>query len=480
MNYPFWNIPYLGSGWVIGIIAIFHVMISQFAVGGGLYLPMAERKALRMADPETRAAWLAQLVCHSKFFLILTGVFGTISGVGIWFAIGLTHPEATSALIHNFVFGWAIEWVFFMVELTTAAVYYYTWNRIDEKLHLTVGWVYAGASFFTLAIINGILTFMLTPGEPWLSVAGTGHEASKFWFALFNPTYWPSLFLRTCVCASLAGIWALISASRIDGDKQPALKTSLVKWSCKWLVPSFVSMPFLMIWYYMMVPASQQALLTLGIDTINAGTFSAVTRMALVIIVTSATIVAVAYYLAYRNPVDFNLSHAMALLLLALIATGAGEYSREMLRKPYVIGRWMYSNGVRVNAVARINQEGYLAHSNWVWNGPMMIDVLTSPTDKGLPDYLFSYSRGEAIFRGECGSCHTLNGYRPLTQLLAGRDRANIANFITMLHDYKPDSPYRRFMPPMAGTKQDVDDLADYLNAQVNPPAPKPVQTARK
>ena len=35
MNYPFWDIPHLGSGWVIGLIAIFHVMISQFAVGGG-------------------------------------------------------------------------------------------------------------------------------------------------------------------------------------------------------------------------------------------------------------------------------------------------------------------------------------------------------------------------------------------------------------------------------------------------------------
>ena len=50
MNYPFWDIPHLGSGWVIGLIAIFHVMISQFAVGGGLYLPMAERKAMRMAE----------------------------------------------------------------------------------------------------------------------------------------------------------------------------------------------------------------------------------------------------------------------------------------------------------------------------------------------------------------------------------------------------------------------------------------------
>ena len=64
MNYPFWDIPYLGSGWVIGIIAIFHVMISQFAVGGGLYLPLAERKALR----EARNDWLAELVGYSRFF----------------------------------------------------------------------------------------------------------------------------------------------------------------------------------------------------------------------------------------------------------------------------------------------------------------------------------------------------------------------------------------------------------------------------
>ena len=470
MNYPFWNIPYLGSGWVIGLIAIFHVMISQFAVGGGFYLPLAERKALHMTDPKMRFVWFEQLVKHSKFFLILTGVFGTVSGVGIWFAIGLTHPEATSTLIHNFVFGWAIEWVFFMVELSTAAVYYYTWNKIDEKLHLVVGWVYAGASICTLIIINGILTFMLTPGDTWLAVAGTGNEASKFWFAFFNPTYWPSLLLRTCVCTSLAGIWALITASRIDGDKLPALKTSLVKWSVKWMVPSFVAIPFLMIWYLWMVPESQRALLSLGIDTIGAGTFSIITRIALIIIVTSATIVGVAYFLAYRSPRDFNLSHAVAVLLLALIATGSGEYAREMLRKPYVIGRWMYSNGVRINNVANLNEQGYLTKSEWVWHESGAAGLLPAS----------SYSRGEAIFRGECGSCHTLQGYRALNNLLAGRDRANIGNFINMLHENQTYSPYRRFMPPMVGTKQDVEDLTNFLNAQVNPQAAKPMLTAQK
>ena len=111
--------------------------------------------------------------------------------------------------------------------------------------------------------------------------------------------------LRRC---ALAGVWALITASRIDGDKQPELKTSLVKWSVKWLAPSFVATPFILIWYLYMVPASQQALLRLGIDTIGSGTFSIITRIALLIIITSATIIGVAYFLAYRNPIDFKLS----------------------------------------------------------------------------------------------------------------------------------------------------------------------------
>jgi hypothetical protein len=52
-----------------------------------------------------------------------------------------------------------------------------------------------------------------------------------------------------------------------------------------------------------------------------------------------------------------------------------------------------------------------------------------------------------------------------------------------MLHDYKADSPYHKFMPPMAGTAQDIDDLTNYLNAQVNPPPPdqkKPILAAMK
>ena len=44
MNYPVWYLPSLGGGFLIALIAITHVFISHFAVGGGLYLVLAERK----------------------------------------------------------------------------------------------------------------------------------------------------------------------------------------------------------------------------------------------------------------------------------------------------------------------------------------------------------------------------------------------------------------------------------------------------
>ncbi len=469
MNYPSWDVPIIGSGWVIGIIAIIHVMISHFAVGGGLYLPMAERKALR----EGRADWLNVLKGHSKFFLILTGVFGVSTGVGIWFAIGLANPEATSTLIHNFVFGWAIEWTFFTVELTTAAVYYYTWGRIPDSLHLKVGYVYAFFSFLTLVIINGILTFMLTPGEAWLSVAGTGHEASKFWHAFFNPTYWPSLFLRTLICVSLAGVWTLVTASRIDGFTNPELKKRVIQFSSKWLIPGFFLLPLFLFWYLQMVPESQRSLIELGIATIGQGVYTQVTRAVLVTVITSATIGAIVYFLAYRNARDFTFGHACAILILALAATASTEQAREMLRKPYVIGQHMYSNGVRVKGdVEKFNAEGYLTHTPWVtkeeratWARLDANATTPAVTLASLPadDQKARLARGELMMRGQCMSCHTLDGYRPLRTLLSGRDREAIGNVLAMLHEHKEDSPYRAYMPPLVGTEQEIAALGDYL-----------------
>lgn len=468
MNYPFWDVPFIGSGWVLGAIAIFHVVVSHFAVGGGLYLAVAERKARK----EGREDWLPILKKHSKFFLVLTGVFGAVTGVAIWFSIGLANPEATSTLIHNFVFGWAIEYVFFLVELTTAAIYYYTWDKISPSLHLKVGYVYAATSWLTLVIINGILTFMLTPGQTWLDIAGSGNEASVFWNAFFNPTYFPSLVLRTLVAISLASVWSLITTSRIDGHTQGKLKTSIVRWSVKWMIPAFVLMPIAFYWYLSAVPEASRQLMNLGISTIGAGTFTSVTRAILVSVMASATIAALAYFVAYRNPRTFKTGWALSVLFLAFAATAATEQAREMLRKPFVIGQFMYSNGIRKREVERFNREGYLTHSNWITQS-----TPASPYQKigGLPAPDPVLERGQLMFRGQCASCHTRDGYRALGTLLKDRDEQSIRNIVRTLHEYKEDSPYRAFMPPLVGTEDEVESLVQYLrtlNPEVKATAP--------
>ncbi len=186
MNYPHWQLAIPG-GMLIALVAVLHVFVSHFAVGGGFFLVVTESLARRQKD----AAVLEYCRRHSRFFALLTLVFGAISGVGIWFTIGLVSPEATSTLIHTFVWAWAIEWVFFFVEIAAAIIYYKTWDSLPARDHQIVGWIYFVAAWMSLFVINGILTFMLTPGR-WI-------ETQSFWDGMFNPTFLPSLVARTAV-----------------------------------------------------------------------------------------------------------------------------------------------------------------------------------------------------------------------------------------------------------------------------------------
>lgn len=441
MNYPVWEVPGIGGPWVIGLISIFHVLIAWFAVGGGIYLPYAERKLYR----EGKEEWIPVLRRHSRFFLILTGVFGAVSGVGIWFSIGLVQPEATSTLIHNFVFGWAIEWVFFVIELAAAAVYYYTWDRIPRELHLKVGFLYAISSFLTLVIINGILSFMLTPGDAWLSAAGTGTEASKFWLAFFNPTYFPSLLMRTLACLSLAGIYALITYAQVDDEALSATKQQMVRWSANWLMPMVLLLPVGLAWMFFSMKPESRDILQIGMQTIGSGAFTVVTRVAMLTILTTFTIAGVVYFFAYKYPRDLTVGHAGALLVLAAIATSSTEFARETVRKPYVIQGHMYSNGIRISEIEKFNRAGYLTSSVW--------------TPKSSDPVIL----GQAMFRGQCMACHTTSGYRSMKKLLQARDAKGVALLLETLHTQPEGSPYKKYMPPAVGTKEELRYLAEYL-----------------
>ncbi|MGB6364419.1 MAG: cytochrome ubiquinol oxidase subunit I, partial [Thermoanaerobaculia bacterium] len=142
MDYPIWDLA-MGGGVLMGLVAVTHVIVSHFAIGGGLVIAVTETLSVKNHDREMR-----ELAKRSSLMLILVStVFGAISGVGIWVVAGLISPFAISALIRNYVWAWAIEWVFFFVEIVAALVYYATWDKISKKAHVMVAWVYFIAAY---------------------------------------------------------------------------------------------------------------------------------------------------------------------------------------------------------------------------------------------------------------------------------------------------------------------------------------------
>ncbi len=296
MNYPVWQLGFPG-GLLIAAVAVLHVFISHFAVGGGGYLVLTEHRAYARNDAEL----LGYVKHHSKFFALLTVVLGAVTGVGIWFTIGLVSPEATSSLIHTFVWGWAIEWVFFFVEIAAAIIYAYHWDRLDRQTHLIVGWIYFIAAWASLVVINGIITYMLTPGR-WL-------ENKEFWSGFFNPTYWPSLFIRTAMAAGLAGIFGLVTAMR---EPSP-FRERVVRWAGWWLVLGIASLLPLSRWYFHDFPAYSRAYFGGSYPEVH----SAVLRAA----ICAGVALTLALVFALLRPKMMN-----RLLVAVLLVTGIGAH----------------------------------------------------------------------------------------------------------------------------------------------------------
>ncbi len=415
MNYPFWDVG-MGYGWLMAIISVFHVFLSHFAIGGGLYLVVSEQYARHRGD-FFRLQFLERV---SKFFVLATLVAGALTGVGIWFIIGLLNPAATEVLIHNFVWGWATEWTFFVVEILAAILYLYGWKSMTARNHLILGWIYFVAAWLSLFIINGIITFMLTPGE-WLT---TGN----FWDGFFNPTFWPSLVFRTGVCVMLAGIFTAMIASRLKPDNE---KASLVRYNAWWGLAGLALMVPSLYWYWQTIP-------------------SGITTRAMEAMPTPITSILLAFWLAAGLilllilfglilPRRMTFAAGIALTALALVWFGEFEWFRESVRKPYVISGYMYGNGVELAEIEAYKTDGLLAHM---------------PYRTG--------NDGADLFRRGCRSCHTINGYKPLKPAFDGTDPEFIGGMLGGANVIKGN------MPAFCGTEREMKLLAEYIYEQVD------------
>lgn len=440
MDYPIWDL-FMGGGVLIGLVAITHVWVSHFAVGGGLAIAIVETLAVRRKDPALRD--LARR--SSRMLILISTVFGAISGVGIWVTIGLVQPAATSSLIHNFVWGWAAEWGFFILEVATALLYYATWDKVRPRTHLLLIWLYFFAAYMSLVIIQGIISFMLTPGA-WI-------ETRSFWDAIFNPTYFPGLLMRTGICLLLAGAYMIFAAMR---EKDAAARARQVR-----LMSTFEIVGGLVAyggyrWWETALPESVRVIF-LG-DSPLVAALAQTRGLALWSLAAFMGLAVFAWILprAQRWPI------ALVGLLAAFSFFGAQERVREGARKPFVIRDFMFSNGVLVSEISDINQRGILAKAPWA-----------ARESDGTP-----VSMGRAVYRAQCQACHTVDGYLSMRKLVAAPDADTLGLILEVLHGQgeayitgqhttrghiatqKLDYPA---MPPLVGTAQEIEALKAYL-----------------
>ncbi len=442
MHYPWWYVPGLTAPMLIAVIAVIHMFVSHYAVGGGLFLAVETSHAYRTGNQ----AYLDYLRRHAWFFILITVVFGAITGVGIWWIIGLASPLATQMLIHIFVFGWAIEYVFFVIEIAAAFIFYYFWGRLDPKTHVAIGWIYAGAAWISLVLITGITAFMLHPGG-WV-------ENQNFWVGFLNPQFLPQTLARTGGALLLASLYVYLHASFKCRD--PELRDKIGRRSAR---PALLGAVLVTVgglgWLVFLPPSARAALETAAPLSI---------LMAVVFALTVAVFVML-YLGPYRNPGWLSPGFGILLLACGFAVIAAGEFVREAVRKPYVSYNVVLSNQMLAADVGRVRERGYLESGVWTraWvRANYQRELIRGDTvDEGFMPTLphdAQVDLGRVLFMHHCNDCHAAEvGMSAVSHLQRGWTEDYVREVVR-----NPEKVHF-FMPPWQGTEEEAELLTRYL-----------------
>ncbi|MGQ9753524.1 MAG: c-type cytochrome [Thermaceae bacterium] len=432
----------------VALIAVLHVLFSHLTVAATWFNWYVERQALA-----GRTAYYDFLKASALRLLMFAYTIGAMVGVGIWFSVTANNPRGIGTLIHNFVFYWASEWFWFIIDVFGIAVYYYTFGRVSQRTHARIGLMLAFAATGTLAIIVGILGFKLSPGA-WLE---TGQSLDGF----YNPTFWPQIFARFALMFALTALYALLVLSTMPKD-HPA-RAPIARLAGKvGLTGLAISSLLLFFWYLPSMPEDARRLL--AIPNVIQPVFyvkMAVGAAALVITLLWALIAPKRIPLAW-------LYLTTAFVYLGLFGA---ERIREAVRKPDIVLGYMGSNqlifkdmpvrGIQAEE-SKLNQEGVL--------GRLPYAVAPGAKAAGPAGGVDPLEAGKTLVRIQCSSCHTVSegpwlfgGLRPLSELLARRgltEEAIIRGFLEGVGGY----PY---MHPVVGTPEEKDYMAKYLASLV-------------
>jgi hypothetical protein len=235
-----------------------------------------------------------------------------------------------------------------------------------------------------------------------------------------------------------ANMFGIIVATRVKENGE--FRKKIINFSAKWVIPAVVTVPFLLLWFWTTLPENTITLVKEGAVGVGGGKLEAITRYFWLALI-SGGLILISVIIAVIRPQAVSTAGAIAVFLIAQFGIMGAEFFREMSRKPYVIYDTLYSNGLWEQNISDENymKNSYLEKARW-----------------DSPVVPLSYQHGEAIFRLQCVSCHTRDGYRSIN---------------TRTADWSGEFGYRWLstmqgtgvMPPFQGSDEDRAALSAYL-----------------
>lgn len=438
--YPTFYVPQIGTAWVMGIIGVIHVVASHTSVGAAVLFAILETIAFRHNRPEL----LQFIKRYGMFLLVFSYIIGSITGPGIWYAITIASPRGVGALIHNFVWVWAAEWVYFTVEVIGVYALVYLLGKIDARSHLKLTWSFALASWATMLLIVGILSFMMWPGDEAWYLTGSTNDA------FYNLNFFAHLGIRTGSMLVMATVVGLLVLSRQVDD---ALRIQVTRILAPIGLGGGLLAVMMFMWYLQTLPNNAQLMLTAHLIPMY--------MKGMVAVFTATT----AYLLwAWIKPLHIRTWVALPLFLfIAVYGVWPEERIRESMRKPYVAGQYMYSNqiiardvpGKGIEAeVDRVAEHGLLKLNPHV---PERLKTIT-PENR--------LEAGQLLAKMACANCHALEPGAPLRSLPDKFHGATDEDLIAAFLRGPLANGQVAYMPRIALPEAEVQALAAYLAQQ--------------
>jgi len=449
MDFPPFFMDHLAGGrFIIGLIASVHVLINHpLAVGAYPLLVWMEWWAHKNNRPDVDR--LAYKITFIVF--IVTTTIGAMTGVGIWLSTSLYAPFAIGSLLRVFFWGWFAEWFVFIAEVCLIMWWFLSWKSMSvdaasKVRHIRIGIALAIMSWITMALIVAVLGFMMKPGE-W-------SQTRAFIDAMTNPLYAPQLGFRTFFALMTGAVFIWFAAffftkrqSTDLGDRGPAIRRWLVYRMSHVVFVSLLLTYLFGIWYWNAIPETMKANSSVALLTQQFMGWHEQFKTLL------GWTLASFLFIAIIGINDFFTLPRWALIIptfMGIWMLGHFERAREFMRKPWVIGDYMYSNGVHKDELAFLQNEGLLKHATYATHREV--------TDANLVE------SGRDVFMMACSRCHSTTGFNGVVEkleIMYGADKPwdppAIQAFVAGMHQT------RTYMPPFPGTPREAEALVAYL-----------------